>query len=112
MLIHLLRSMAPFTGNIEGIIYWNDLFIFSPHCHFCSDFFTHNQLGMPLEVFQKKKNLKFKIDTRVYREVENLNRVFKFVIEIFFRNGDRRIIGDRYDADNNQKYSIPADTSC
>ena len=59
-----------------------------------------------------KKNFKFKIVSQVYCEVENLHRVFKFLIEIFFRNGDRRIIGDRYDADDNQKYSIPADTSC
>ena len=92
--IHLLRSMAPFTGNIEGIIYWNDLFIIS-----------HNQVEMPLNIF-----FKFKIVSQVYCEVENLHRVFKFVIEIFFRNGDKRIIGDRYDADDDQKYSIPADT--
>ena len=45
-----------------------------------------------------KKIFKFKIVSQVYCEVENLNRVFKFVIEIFFRNGDKRIIGDRYDA--------------
>ena len=63
-----------------------------------------------LHIIKLKFFYKFKIVSQVYCEVENLNRVFKFLIEIFFRNGDRRIIGDRYDADDNQKYSIPADT--
>ena len=40
---------------------------------------------------------------KISSRAENFNRVMKFVIEIFFINGDRKIVGDRCDGEEDQQ---------